>query len=179
MKKSKQILIILIIPLLVASLYFIQVVFFPVKYKKEVFLCSQKYNIKPEIIYAIIKSESGFREKVVSPKGAVGLMQLLPTTASWVVFKEWKQSEDSYDLYNYADNINIGCLYFSYLNEYYEGDFVKSVAAYNAGIRRVNNNEWEKIIETKNYVKKVKKYRRIYKYILYIHKLKDDKIEIN
>lgn len=167
MKRLKIILVLFF--LMISSLIFFQKIFFPVKYKEEIFESAKKYNIKPEIIFAIIRAESSYREKVVSRKGAVGLMQVMPSTAEWIVNKELGENIEKYDLYNYKDNIEIGTLYYSYLDRKYNGNFEKITAAYNAGTSRINNEKWKEIKETRVYVKRVKIYRKIYKVILYFY----------
>lgn len=156
--------------ILVLSLLFIAFIvafkiYFPVKYYGEIKKAGIKYNIEEAKLLAIIKTESGFREKVESYKGARGLMQVMPNTAKWIVKKK-KLDIKNYNLYNYKDNIEIGSLYYSYLAKRFDHDFEKILVGYNAGISRVLKDNWRDIKETKHYVKKVKVYTKIYRIIL-------------
>lgn len=71
---------------------------------------SKKYNINPLLIASIIDVESNFRLDCQSYAGAIGIMQIMPSTAKWVA----EQMElESYDLYNFKDNIKIGVYYYA------------------------------------------------------------------
>lgn len=116
----------------------------------------------------MIKVESNFKEDAKSKKGAIGLMQVMPMTADWIVKKK-KIFEKNYDLYSYQDNILVGTTYFKYLKIKYDGDLEKMLAAYNAGTNRVKTGKWREFKETKRYVSKVRMYRQIYKIRLYLY----------
>lgn len=143
---------------------------FPIKYKDLIVKYSVEYNLEPELISGLINAESGYNKDAVSSQGAVGLMQVLPSTAKEVANKlELKD----YSLNNPQDNILIGCYYLSYLMDYYDGDVVYALSAYNAGLNNVKfwqfGGDVEKIpvIQTKNYVKKILRYIKIYKVLYY------------
>ncbi len=129
--------------------------FFPVKYKEEVVEISKEIGMDKSLVFAMIKVESDFREKVVSHRGAVGLMQVLPSTAKWILEKEG-YNFNSYNLYKSRDNIFVGVLYLRYLYNRFDGDLQKIMAAYNGGSSRIKDNKWKEIDETRFYVKKVK-----------------------
>lgn len=142
---------------------------FPKKYKANVNFYAEKYNLETELVYAVIKTESNFKTTAKSPSGAMGLMQLMPSTAKWIA-KELGVTYDENSLYDYDTNINFGCYYLRYLFDRF--DYLDVViCAYNAGETVVKNwlNEDGKLIEdkisffeTKNYLKKVKSYYRVY-----------------
>jgi hypothetical protein len=118
-----------------------------VKYYQEIKKASLKHKLPLGLIVAVIKAESGFRKNAVSSKGACGLMQLMPKTAEELGVK---------DMFDPEENINAGTKYLKWLDKRYNGDYIKMLAAYNAGISRVNN--WQNIEETRKYVKRVMRY---------------------
>lgn len=89
---------------------------------------SGKHGIDPDLISSVIRAESGFNPHAVSRKGAQGLMQLMPATASKLGVR------DSFDP---AANVDGGTQYLSDLLSLYHGDIIKALAAYNAGPERV------------------------------------------
>ncbi len=110
---------------------------------------SFKYGLDPELVKAVIKVESNYNPKAVSPKGAIGLMQLLPSTAKLMGV------EDPYDI---EENIYGGCKYLKYLLEEFSGDLKLALAAYNAGKEVVlKYNGIPPFNETVNYVKNILK----------------------
>lgn len=129
--------------------------FFPVKYTEEVEYMAELRNLDRALIYAVIKVESGFRETVISHRGAVGLMQVLPSTANWILEVN-NYNPENYDLYNPRDNIFVGSLYLRYLHDRFDNDLEKVTAAYNGGSSRIQNEVWKEIEETRLYVKKVR-----------------------
>jgi hypothetical protein len=87
-----------------------------------------KHGLDPDFIASVVHAESGFNVKAVSPKGARGLMQLMPKTA------EDLGVTDSFDP---AANVDAGTRYLRALLDLYNGDVPKALAAYNAGVKRV------------------------------------------
>lgn len=155
--------------------------FFPVKYYEEIMEVSEIHEVDPIIILSMIKVESNFRVDAKSHKGAIGLMQLMPATAKWILEKEGFDP-NKFDMYKARDNIFTGTLYFKYLRKRFDGDMEKIMAAYNGGSTRVRNNTWQKIGETVDYVKKINWAIKAYTYKLPIHlKIRsyDEKIRNN
>ncbi|MBO7378027.1 MAG: lytic transglycosylase domain-containing protein, partial [Clostridia bacterium] len=89
----------------------------------------EKYGVKKEIVLAVIRAESNFRERAISRAGAVGLMQIMPDTARFIADKI---GYADYDLFFAADNVELGAAYLKYLFEEFSSENVV-FAAYNAG----------------------------------------------
>jgi hypothetical protein len=89
---------------------------------------SGRYRLDPDLVNSVIKAESGFNVRAVSPKGAQGLMQLMPGTASKLGVP---------DAFDPQANVEGGAKYLRELLERYNYDLVKALAAYNAGPLRV------------------------------------------
>lgn len=108
---------------------------------------SEKYQIDPALVRAIIKAESNFRSDAISRKGARGLMQLMPQTAYELNVK------NSFDP---EENIDGGVRYLKYLLDIFNGNLTLSLAAYNAGPELVQRlGRVPSIKETRDYVKRV------------------------
>ncbi|CAA6816087.1 MAG: Membrane-bound lytic murein transglycosylase D precursor (EC [uncultured Thiotrichaceae bacterium] len=116
-------------------------------YQKTINKYAKQYRVDANLISSVIAIESCFNRKAVSPKGAQGLMQLIPDTAERFGIKD----SFSADL-----NIKGGVRYLNFLQKRYAGDMRKVLAAYNAGEGKV---DYYKGIppykETQNYVKHV------------------------
>lgn len=108
---------------------------------------SKKYNVDPNLVRAIIKVESDFNPEAVSKKGALGLMQLMPSTAKILGVK------DPLDI---EQNIRGGVNYLSRLIRRWPDDLKKVLAAYNAGEGAVlKHNGIPPYKETLRYIDKV------------------------
>lgn len=118
---------------------------------------SQTHGIDYELLQAMIATESGFDTFAVSPKGAVGLMQLMPPTAQRYGVKADKKTPIEKKLTDPKTNIKAGASYLRDLINMFPGQLELAVAAYNAGEGAVQRagNKIPNYPETKNYVKTV------------------------
>ena len=146
---------------------------YPLRYTEFVETYSKENNLSDSFVYAVIKCESGFKPNAKSNKNAVGLMQITEETFNDV--KKMLGDDDlsfSVDATDEELNIKYGTYYLRFLNNYFSGDEIAVIAAYNAGLgnvqkwlgkdKKLSESEIE-FAETKAYVKKVLKAKNIYK----------------
>ena len=177
MKKHAIIFFSVIVVLLACGMLAIFfLVLYPIKYSSYVKKYAATYALPVSLVYSVINVESGFDKNAKSAVGAVGLMQLLLSTASEIAVKLGETFNEQ-DLYNPEINIKYGCFYLNYLLNMFSGDVTNAVASYNAGFNKViswlDNSEYSKngkltnipVSETKNYVRKVNNNLKIYKTI--------------
>ena len=104
-------------------------------------------NLPPELVAAVVATESDFRPRLISHKNAQGLMQIIPSTAEFI---------GAGDLFNPAENIAAGTKYLRYLHNRFDGDVRMVLAAYNAGEGNVEKfGGIPPFPETINYLQKV------------------------
>ncbi len=118
---------------------------------------SNAYNVDIELLQAIIAAESGFDPLAVSPKGATGLMQLMPATAQRFGVQADALTPLEKKLYDPKTNVQAGTRYLRYLLNMFSGKLDLALAAYNAGegaVRRAGNKIPD-YKETQEYVKTV------------------------
>lgn len=151
---------------------------FPTDYQAIVAEQARQTGLSPAQIYAIIRKESIFQPEIRSPAGALGLMQVMPATARQTARKYGIPYSSSYSLTEPATNIRIGSRYLrDQIREF--GHLAYAAAAYNAGPGRVVRwkaehpglplDEWIAQIpfyETRDYVKRVLEYQKVYEYRL-------------
>ncbi|MCF6096440.1 lytic transglycosylase domain-containing protein [Thermovorax subterraneus] len=150
---------------------------YPLKYEEYIIKYADEYGVDPYLVAAVIKVESNFSPEAVSPKGAIGLMQIMPDTAQWAAEQIGIGNIKAEEIFNPGVNIRIGTWYLAGLiDEFKDTDL--ALAAYNGG--RGNVREWIKsgifdrkknlnsipFEETRRFVQKVKKayfwYKRLY-----------------
>ncbi|MFA6082590.1 MAG: lytic transglycosylase domain-containing protein [Patescibacteria group bacterium] len=146
--------------------YYYQTWRYPLKYQDEVKAAAIQNNLPKNFIMSVIREESRFNPDAKSNAGAVGLMQVLPTSAKWMATKRGKTLDLS-TLNDPKVNIDYGCWYLSYLLKTFNGNYTTTIEAYNAGMANVT--EWEKVQsgyiafpETAEFVKRVKQSNEIY-----------------
>jgi soluble lytic murein transglycosylase-like protein len=126
----------------------------PAEYEPIINSCALQYGVDRSLVKAVIHAESAYDPNAVSPKGATGLMQLMPKTA------ESLKVSNSFDP---KENIRGGVRYLRFLLDTFKGDVTLALAAYNAGLSRVAQyGGIPPFLETRNYVDKVLQYRKQY-----------------
>ncbi len=168
------IIVAIILILIIAIRSTILKINYPQKYSEYVEKYAKEFNLEKELIYAMIKAESNFKEEAISNKQALGLMQILESTA-YEVADELQIEITKEQILNPETNICLGAKYLSNLIKKYQ-NIELAVAAYNAGIGNVDNWINNKTIqkdganienipfkETNNYVRKILRDYKIYK----------------
>jgi len=177
-RKIKLITVVIMAVVFAATMLFaddVARIFYPLKYRDLVIKYSERYNLDPYLVLAVIKAESSFRHTAVSRKNARGLMQITEGTGKWSAEKIGLKDYTTDMLFDPEVNINIGCWYLSWLYDEF-GDTDLVLAAYNAGSGNVtkwlNDRELSStgrsldripFRETEKYLKKVRNSYMIYK----------------
>ena len=145
---------------------------YPVRYTDEIKAAADRYGLDRFLVAAVVSTESSFRPNAVSEDGAVGLMQLLPSTAEWIAFRRGEAYSEEM-LYDPETNLDYGCWFLDYLIARYDGSVRHALIAYNAGFGRLDewlrtgadeNGELKEIpyAETRNYVERVFGFQKTY-----------------
>lgn len=171
--KSRLIYISGAISFLLILFYLAVKILYPVSYKEIIHENARRFSLEPSLVASVIHTESRFRPNAVSRAGAVGLMQLMPSTAEFcaemlgVPYSREMLKDPGY-------NIMLGCGYLEYLSQSFSG--ADLLAAYNAGEGTVR--KWiasgeitaggdapksYPYKETHNYVKRIDTAKRVYK----------------
>ena len=91
---------------------------YPVAYTEEIGKSAAEYRLNPYMVLAVVRSESSFRPDAVSGAGAVGLMQIMPSTGAWIAEEQGDAAAfDGARLTDPATNIDYGCWYLRYLSD--------------------------------------------------------------
>jgi len=138
---------------------------------------SEKYNLEPALLWAVIREESHFRHDAVSAAGAMGLMQIMPSTGKDIASRLGMTITDN-DLLNPEINIRFGAFYINSMLKMFNSDIDKAMAAYNGGPGNVK--KWLEsvfmtsdedfptsitFLETQEYITKVRNSYHIYKWL--------------
>lgn len=176
----KKLVVIILISLgVIGFAIFIFFNLFPKKYEGLITIYANKYSLKKAMVASVINIESSYKKDSVSGVGAIGLMQLLPTTAFDCANRlGFEIDEDG--IFEPETNIELGCYYLSYLLDLFDENIINALCAYNWGLGNVKN--WIElgyvddsgtvteipVSETKNYIKKYKVnifvYEKLYKF---------------
>jgi len=140
---------------------------YPVRFTDYIEKHAQEFNVDFHLVQGVIWTESKVNPNAVSHVGAVGLMQLMPETAKWA--SEKLGIEFSHDkLYEPDFNIKLGTFYLSFLLQRF--DTRNALAAYNAGQANVfrwqaENREEIPFKETREFVQRVERAKRVYRFL--------------
>jgi soluble lytic murein transglycosylase-like protein len=119
----------------------------PTQYKEKIQTLTQKHDLREDLVIAVAKAESSFNPFAISPKGAVGLMQLMKGTA---------QQYGVFNRYNANENLEAGVKHLKYLYQKYKNNIPLTLAAYNAGEESVSKyNGIPPYPETRQYIRRV------------------------
>jgi soluble lytic murein transglycosylase len=139
---------------------------YPLRYSEYVRVHAREHGLDPALLAAVIYQESKFRPSAKSSSGAIGLMQLTPTTAKGIALRTGGHAFRTSDLYDPEINIRYGAWYLDNLFKKY-GDEQLVLAAYNAGQGNVDrwraNHEPIQFAETRAYIKRVEHLKSIYR----------------
>ncbi|MFA7468015.1 MAG: lytic transglycosylase domain-containing protein [Desulfotomaculaceae bacterium] len=152
--------------------------FYPMPYNSAIIQHSANAGIDPYLLTAIMKTESNFNPKAVSPKGARGLMQIMPDTGEWIARQNGIAPFHPDLLFDPDTCIGMGAWYIADLQQEFNGNRIMVLAAYNGGRGNVRN--WVKenkisgnirdidnipFTETRNFVSKVLFNYKVYNWL--------------
>ena len=142
------------------------------RFQDEISSACEKFDVDEAVVYSVINVESHFNQNAVSQKGAIGLMQVMPSTASELATA---LNLSEFDLASAQDNITFGTYYISELSKKFE-NLETALAAYNAGPTNISgwlkNSDYSDdgktlkeipFAETKNYLEKFRQNYNYYK----------------
>ncbi|MBW7476662.1 lytic transglycosylase domain-containing protein [Paenibacillus oenotherae] len=153
---------------------------YPIHYENDIRISAKNYDLDPLLIAAVIRVETNYSPDAVSGKGAVGIMQLMPDTAEWIMKKGGFTPVPPEMLSARADiSIELGSWYLHSLHKQFDGKLYAALAAYNAGpgtVKRwISEGTWDGKLETvkqipygetRHYVQRViyyyNKYKKLY-----------------
>lgn len=151
---------------------------YPVYYREIIVRWATVHGLDPWLVAAVVRVESNFRPSATSPRGARGLMQLLPDTARWVAGQMGEKHFFEDLLYDPEANVRLGTWYLADLMREFDGRAPVALAAYNAGrgaVRRwLEEATWdgtEQAVgtlpygETRRFVSRVMRFWRIYRWL--------------
>jgi soluble lytic murein transglycosylase len=152
-------------------------IYFVLDYRDSIMAYSRSNGVNAATVSAIIFTESRFNPKACSHKGALGLMQIMPSTGEWITRQLNWPNFSKRDLFVPEKNLAIGIWYLAYLKRNFNNEYL-ALASYNAGSRHVsrwlNEGIWDgnkvkveqiPFPETKKYVLRILVLRKIYHYL--------------
>lgn len=112
---------------------------YPMRYEAEIRQAAAEFSLDPAYVASVALAESSFDAGAVSSVGAIGLMQIMPSTGEWIAGK-LDEAFDAQRLYEPSVNLRYGCWYLRFLLDRYDGDMRTASTAYHQGQGRVD--EW-------------------------------------
>ena len=112
---------------------------YPMRYEAEIRQAAAEFSLDPAYVASVALAESSFDAEAVSSVGAIGLMQIMPSTGEWIAGK-LDEAFDAQRLYEPSVNLRYGCWYLRFLLNRYDGDMRTASTAYHQGQGRVD--EW-------------------------------------
>ncbi|MFF2483943.1 lytic transglycosylase domain-containing protein [Paenibacillus sp. NPDC058071] len=151
---------------------------YPVKFKEDIRASAAVYEIEPHLVAAIIRTESNYSTGRVSKKGALGLMQIMPDTANWIVKQAgFKQVTDDMLQHRPDVSIEIGSWYLKSLHKQFDQNQIAVIAAYNAGPGKVrkwlDSGVWDGELETTSQIPYGETRHYVQRVIYYYNKYKE------
>ena len=166
-RRFLPLVVLLIVTALYAGLLGTRVLW-PIRYESIIQEESARADLDADLVCVVIFAESRYRVDAVSPRGAMGLMQLMPATASWIAEQTGLPQPTPEDLMSAALNVRLGTWYLRYLIDRF-GDVELALMAYNAG--PTNVDRWlasgeSPFQETAAYLDRIESTRWIYRLYL-------------
>ena len=170
-RPARQWVLAIILGAILASVYAGLVglrILYPMRFTETVLSFSAEYDLDPAVVSSVIRAESRFKPEAVSPRGAIGLMQVMPSTGEWIALQLGLPGYQTTDLYDPHRNIEFGTWYLATLLERF-GDVPTALQGYNAGPS--NADRWRAsgeapYPETAAYVDRVLKAIPVYRFYL-------------
>lgn len=110
---------------------------YPVAYEAEIRAAAEQFSLDPAYVASVVLAESSYDAQAVSSAGAMGLMQIMPSTGEWIAGK-FDESFVQEDLFVPEVNLRYGCWYLRFLLDRYDGSMRAASAAYHQGQGRVD-----------------------------------------
>ena len=147
---------------------------YPQPYSDTVEAAAAAFDVDPLLIWAVMREESRYDLEALSYVGARGLMQVMPSTQTWIA-EQLGEDISPGDAYTPEANIRMGAWFLSFLTDYFEGDLELAIAAYNGGAASVDSwladplvserddlLRWIRFGETREYLARVSLSYRVY-----------------
>jgi soluble lytic murein transglycosylase len=147
---------------------------YPRPYSATVEAAAAEFDVDPLLIWAVMREESRYDLEALSYAGARGLMQVMPSTQSWIA-EQLDEDIQPGDAYTPGANIRMGAWFLHFLVDYFEGDLELAIAAYNGGAASVESWQADPLVsnrddllrwigfgETREYLERVSLSYRVY-----------------
>lgn len=122
---------------------------YPRPYSASVEAAAAEFDVDPLLIWAVMREESRYDPEALSYAGARGLMQVMPSTQTWIA-NQLEQNIPPGDAFTTEANIRMGAWFLSFLHDYFEGDSELVIAAYNAGAASVDSWQSDPLVSNRD-----------------------------